>query len=106
MILGMELRTLALAALCLADPQEKVAAAQALAAAANGPGVIDPEASLDDPGNLPGRPPRPMLVPVQQVPRRSPHTAAPLTITPLAAPRTITRCAAHRTRGAPPSRTQ
>ncbi len=77
MILGMELRSLALAALSLAEPAAKVQATQALAAALlAGQVEIDATAALADPGTLPGRPALPKLVPVQQVPRRSPGTTA------------------------------
>ena len=37
---------------------------------------LDPDTVLATPLDLPGRPNRPRLVPVQQVPRRSPHTLA------------------------------
>ena len=68
----MELRTAALSALYTADPQAKVAAALALPALAE---FVDTAIDLQaDPATLPGRPPLPLLVPVQQVARRSPNT--------------------------------
>ena len=70
-ILGMELRSAALMALCIADPATKAVAARALLDATL---PLDRAAVLAAPDTLPGRPPRPLLVPVQQVPRRSPHT--------------------------------
>jgi len=67
----MELRTAALKALQVAEPAAKAAAARALA----GPGgALDPALLLHPQGPLPGRTERPVLVPVQQVPRRSPFT--------------------------------
>lgn len=68
----MELRSDALGALALADPEAKAAAALALHAAAP---PVDPLAALQPPAALPGRPPRPRLVPPAQVPQRSPFTA-------------------------------
>ena len=69
----MELRAAALDALCIADPAAKAAAARALLEHGGNP---DSAAVLQaDAAALPGRPARPLLVPVQQVPRRSPHTA-------------------------------
>ncbi|MGC4077681.1 MAG: ferritin-like domain-containing protein [Rubrivivax sp.] len=67
----MELRSDALGALALADPEAKAAAALALHAAAP---PVDPLAVLRPPATLPGRPPRPHLVPPAQVPQRSPFT--------------------------------
>ncbi len=70
----MELRAAALTALCIADPAAKAAAARALLDEDSL--VLDTTSALHaDPDALPGRPQRPLLVPVQQVPRRSPHTA-------------------------------
>ena len=68
----MELRRRALDVLCIADPVAKAAAARGLCAAADLP--VDTSAALihDDP--LPGRLPRPRLVPPAEVPRRSPFT--------------------------------
>jgi uncharacterized ferritin-like protein (DUF455 family) len=67
----MELRTAALKALQVAEPAAKAAAARAL----RGPdGVVDTRLHLEAVGPLPGRTARPALVPVQQVPRRSPFT--------------------------------
>jgi uncharacterized ferritin-like protein (DUF455 family) len=67
----MELRTAALKALQVAEPAAKAAAARALM----GPGgVVETNLHLAAVGPLPGRTARPALVPVQQVPRRSPFT--------------------------------
>ncbi len=67
----MELRAAALRALAIADPATKVAAVQALVAE---PPPVDPVPALRAEGPLPGRPPRPQLVPPAQVPQRSPFT--------------------------------
>jgi uncharacterized ferritin-like protein (DUF455 family) len=69
-------RTHALQALCLSDPQAKVAAVHALQAACVAGLGIDPQAALVAPADcsLPGRPPQPALVPPMQVPHRSPFT--------------------------------
>ena len=67
----MELRTAALKALEVAEPAAKAAAASALAGPA---GSVDPDLVLQPPGPLPGRTDKPVLVPVHQVPRRSPFT--------------------------------
>ena len=73
----MLLRPQALAALCLHDPAEKAGATRDLQALAQaGQVVLDPDAELAEPDALPGRPDRPRLVPVQQVPRRSPFSVA------------------------------
>ena len=70
----MELRRAALTALCIADPAPKAAAARQLLVH---PLPLDAAAALNaGEAALPGRPPRPLLVPVQQVPKRSPTTAA------------------------------
>ena len=69
----MELRAAALRALQASDPTEKLAAVQALDVAA---GAIDPQALLQPPGPLPGRPARPHLVHPNALPRRSAHSAA------------------------------
>lgn len=66
-----ELRTEALRLLQVADPAAKAAAVRALDAAAL---PIDAAAALDEPADLPGRPPRPRLVPPKDVPTRSPFT--------------------------------
>jgi uncharacterized ferritin-like protein (DUF455 family) len=67
----MELRTAALKALQVAEPAAKAAAASALA----GPGgSVDTDLLLQPQGPLPGRTDKPVLVPVHQVPRRSPFT--------------------------------
>ncbi len=67
------LRTLALQALCLADPATKAAAARALHEAVDHTAVDAGEALAEPPG-LPGRPDRPRLVPAKSVPTRSPTT--------------------------------
>ncbi len=72
-ILGMELRTQALAVLCMADPAQKAAAARALGDTTL---PVDAQRVLMPPGPLPGRPVRPVLVPAMDVPRRSPFTPA------------------------------
>jgi uncharacterized ferritin-like protein (DUF455 family) len=73
----MVLRAHALAALGLADPDAKLAAVAALHDVARaGQATVDPAAALADPGGLPGRPARPGLVPVQQLPQRSIATVA------------------------------
>ncbi len=67
----MELRTAALKALQLTEPAAKADAARALVTAC---GTVDPALRLHAAGPLPGRTDRPPLVPVQQVPRRSPFS--------------------------------
>jgi len=57
----------------MAEPATKAAAARAAAAA---PGTADADALLQPSAPLPGRPPRPRLVPAQTLPRRSPFTTA------------------------------
>ncbi|MCW5653595.1 ferritin-like domain-containing protein [Hydrogenophaga sp.] len=71
------LRQQALAALCTAEPQAKLAAAHALhVALQGGTAAIDPgETPQPDPADeLPGRPARPALIPPADVPQRSPFT--------------------------------
>lgn len=73
----MQLRPAALQVLEIADPAAKAAAAGTLLLAARAGQIrIDSTAQLDEPPGLPGRPPRPKLVPVAQVPRRSPFSLA------------------------------
>ncbi len=72
-ILGMELRHAALQAIQVAEPHAKAEAARALFARADTL-QVDPAAALQPTGPVPGRTGRPPLVPVQQVPRRSPFT--------------------------------
>ena len=68
---------MALQALCISDPAAKVASARGLHDAWTLARLdLDPDTVLAAPFDLPGRPNRPPLVPVQQVPRRSPHTVA------------------------------
>jgi uncharacterized ferritin-like protein (DUF455 family) len=68
----MELRHRALEVLSLDDPAAKALAARALLDARDA--HLDTEAVLQEPPTLPGRPARPLLVPPEQVPRRSPFT--------------------------------
>jgi uncharacterized ferritin-like protein (DUF455 family) len=73
----MDLRSGALAALCLSDPDAKVAATRALHDRALAGGTtLDPQPALAEPAGLPGRPLRPRLVPARQVPQRSAATLA------------------------------
>jgi uncharacterized ferritin-like protein (DUF455 family) len=73
----MQLRPRALEVLRLSDPVAKASAARALLAAAHaGELSLDAATALPESGDLPGRPPRPLLVPADQVPRRSPFTTA------------------------------
>jgi uncharacterized ferritin-like protein (DUF455 family) len=73
----MELRSEALKVLGLADPAAKAEAAQALLAAARAGALsLDTAVSLTPTVAIPGRPPRPLLVPPEQVPRRTPFTPA------------------------------
>ncbi|MEY4713379.1 MAG: hypothetical protein RIS88_2829, partial [Pseudomonadota bacterium] len=69
---GAELRTLALAALVLADPPSKVQAAQALHTQAQAQALPIAGCAPEPEGPLPGRPARPELVHPARVPRRSP----------------------------------
>jgi uncharacterized ferritin-like protein (DUF455 family) len=76
----MELRQLALQALCLPDPAHKVQAVQALwsdraALTVDSSLVLDPAALCGD-AALPGRPALPRLIAAKQVPQRSPFTRA------------------------------
>ena len=72
----MEIRTHALAALALADPDAKAAAAQALQAAAlAGTTALDAVAALPELPGLPGRPPRPRLVSPRSLPQRAASSA-------------------------------
>jgi uncharacterized ferritin-like protein (DUF455 family) len=72
-ILGMELRAAALNVLLINDPAAKADATRALHAAQPS---ADVDLALQAPAWLPGRPVLPRLVPVAQVPRRSPFTLA------------------------------
>ena len=75
MIVGMELRALALHALAEGEPGAKVRATQRAWAALQGDTAwVDAGARLAEPGGLPGRPARPVLVEPAQVPRRSAFT--------------------------------
>lgn len=71
-IVGMELRTRALQALCLSDPQGKVAAAQLLQAQAATLSIAKHAQAPSAP--VPGRPGRPLLVERVTKPQRSPFT--------------------------------
>ena len=68
----MELRSGALKALQLADPAAKVVAVRRLQAASDA--WLDAQAVLKPDAPLPGRPPRPRLVPASALPRRTPFT--------------------------------
>jgi uncharacterized ferritin-like protein (DUF455 family) len=70
----MKLRHRALEVLCVDDPAHKAIATRELQVAAADAGLIDIDAALTETARLPGRPPRPRLVPPAQVPRRSPFT--------------------------------
>ena len=71
----MELRHRALQVLCLADPEQKAAAALELFAQAATLSIADTApAAPTDPDTLPGRPERPELLRHTQVARRSPAT--------------------------------
>jgi uncharacterized ferritin-like protein (DUF455 family) len=70
----MEIRDRALGAFCLAAPQDKVAAVQALWLASAGL-ACDCDRTFAVP-QTPGRPPQPLLVAPALVPRRSPYTPA------------------------------
>jgi uncharacterized ferritin-like protein (DUF455 family) len=69
----MELRQLAMQALCLSDPLQKVAAVRTLWAGRDTL-ALDPAAVLAEPAGLPGRPVQPRLVPPKDVAQRSPFT--------------------------------
>lgn len=69
----MELRTRALQVLLIQDPQAKAAAARSLFDERAG-APLDTTALLSPDADLPGRPERPRLVAVLQVPSRSPFT--------------------------------
>ncbi len=70
----MEIRSQALQVLCICDPAEKAAAAQALYAQALTGLPLDPSLQLTAPRDLPGRPAKPQLMSALQVPNRSPFT--------------------------------
>ena len=72
-ILGMELRPLALEALCEADLEQKLALVGALKAQ-TATVLIVPEAAMSAPMPLPGRPAQPQLIEPKRVPQRSVHT--------------------------------
>lgn len=63
-----ELRRGALEALCIDEPGAKCAAVSMLAAA---DASVDCEAVIAGPSGIPGRPPRPLLVPPKDVPQRA-----------------------------------
>jgi len=69
----MSLREAALQALRIADPAEKAARVCGLCAAMDA-AAVDPDARIAEPAGIPGRPPRPLLVPAKQVPARTPFT--------------------------------
>ncbi|MGS0757941.1 DUF455 family protein, partial [Roseateles sp. GG27B] len=70
----MEIRSQALQVLCICDPAEKAAAAQALYAQALTGLPLEPSLQLTAPPDLPGRPAKPQLMSALQVPNRSPFT--------------------------------
>ena len=70
----MELRTEALAAWTLTDPAAKAAAVHAIAARRDG--ALDTTLALQTTTTAAGRPPRPALVPLTALARRSPFTPA------------------------------
>ncbi len=73
----MESRRAALEALRIAEADAKVAATRALLTADIGVHVgVDCNVVLAEPGGVPGRPTKPVLVPVDRVARRSPATAS------------------------------
>ncbi len=69
----MDLRQLALEALCITDPTRKAYAVQALWARVDTV-PLDTAAHLPEPEGVPGRPARPVLVAPGAVPQRSPFT--------------------------------
>ena len=71
----MDLRPLALVALQECDLERKLALVAALQAPA-ATLLIDPQAVLEEPAGLPGRPARPALIEPAHVPQRSVHTPA------------------------------
>src|SRR6478672_8982954 len=74
-IVRMELRHRALQVLCLADPDQKAAAALALHETAATLSIApEPVSPPPDEGGLPGRPERPVLLRHTDVARRSPAT--------------------------------
>jgi uncharacterized ferritin-like protein (DUF455 family) len=72
----MSLRPLALSALCLCDPNEKVQAVQSLWDQRNQTGLDTAENITQDLRlQMPGRPALPRLIPAKEVPTRSPFTS-------------------------------
>jgi uncharacterized ferritin-like protein (DUF455 family) len=69
----MSLRQAALAALCQSDPATKAAATRELHECRDAM-PLEAQAPIVEPPGLPGRPPRPRLVPPKDVPTRSPFT--------------------------------
>lgn len=69
----MSLRERALHVLCMAEPAVKAAQTRELFAGLDAH-RLDADERLQDPGSLPGRPPRPRLVAPKEVPMRSPST--------------------------------
>lgn len=70
----MELRSQALKVLCVAEPESKAGLARELLQAARGGAALEATVVLTPENPLPGRPLRPLLVPPEQVPRRTPFT--------------------------------
>jgi uncharacterized ferritin-like protein (DUF455 family) len=74
-IVGMQLRSHALTALCICSPQEKVQAVQALWRQHSTLALsVHTQPVPDATQTLPGRPERPRLIPAKQVPFRNPFT--------------------------------
>jgi uncharacterized ferritin-like protein (DUF455 family) len=74
-IVGMQLRTQALTALCISSPQEKVEAVQTLWRQRSAFELsVQTQPSPNAAQALPGRPERPRLIPAKQVPTRKPFT--------------------------------
>jgi len=71
---SIDCRSRALKVLCMRDPAEKAAAAQALLQAACAGLPIAADKSMERPEGVPGRPERPRLLSALQVPNRSPFT--------------------------------
>ena len=67
-------RRRALELLAMTDPAAKAALTRALFERID-EHEIDPQETLDEPANLPGRPELPRLVPAKDVPTRSPFTS-------------------------------
>ena len=73
-ILRMEVRAQALKVLCVAEPESKARQTRELLEASRAGATLDTVVVLEPPPALPGRPAQPLLVPPEQVPRRTPFT--------------------------------